>query len=73
MARNAATAGTAIASLVAALGITAGVPVTSGQLQAFWTAVANGFFIHDAANAVVLPGSFTTGGGPVTGAGGPIG
>lgn len=78
MARSKDAAGSLIAAKVKAAAAAAGVvsneAITDVQTEAIWKAVADGLFVHDASSAQVAPGGFAapSGGGPVTGQGGPI-
>lgn len=66
--------GDAIASFIQSNKPTDGVPVTIAQLQSLWEGIITIIYNDLKANAQVAPGSFTapSGGGPVTGLGGPL-
>ena len=66
------TVGAQIQAAVAALGITAGSPVTAEQLTAMWTAIYQVIYTELTTKAEVQPGSFNCGGTPVSGSGGPL-
>lgn len=64
-----------IADAIKAIGIAPGTPVNDSQLEAVWAAV-KGEDLTQLGQGDVAPGSFVappgTGGGPVTGTGGPV-
>lgn len=63
--------GTNIANAIKALNVQAGTPVTDAQLQQLWAAV-KAEDKTQLGKADVAPGSFSNGGGPVGGVGGPV-
>ncbi len=63
--------GKAVADAIIAIGITAGTPITTGQLETVWAAIV-GEHATQLGKADVAPGGFTNSGGPVTGTGGPV-
>ena len=69
MALNPSTWGTAVASAIQGIGITAGTPITDAQLISVWQAICGAHDTHISANALVT-GTVTSGsgsGGAVTG------
>lgn len=69
MALNGTTEGDAMATAVSSNAPSAGTPVTTAQLKAIWEAIGQANVTHFTTNAVVNPGTFSNGGGAVTGAG----
>jgi hypothetical protein len=74
MALNPVATGDAIANFVQSVAPAPGTPVSDGQLKALWEGIMTIIYDDLAANAKVAPGTFTapSGGGPVTGQGGPV-
>lgn len=67
-----ATIGAQIAGDIAGLVPAAGTPITPTIIEAMWTAAVTRIYADLQSNAEVAPGTFTNGGGPVGGTGGPI-
>ena len=65
--------GQQVAQAIKAIGVQAGTPVTDAQLEATWAAVKT-IDTSQLGKADVQPGSFVapSGGGPVSGTGGPV-
>lgn len=71
MALNPIPVGDAIADFVQSVKPAAGSPVTDAQLKVIWEGIVTIIYNDLKANMEVLPGSFTTPSGNVTGLGGP--
>lgn len=63
--------GAETAAAIKAVGVTAGTKVTDAQLAQIWEAVKT-VTVASLGTGDVAPGSFSNGGGPVGGTGGPI-
>ena len=74
MALNATTTGKAVADYINANTPTPGTPVTPAQLEALWEGIIGIIYTDLKTNAGVNAGFFIapSGGGPVTGVGGPL-
>lgn len=73
MALNPVPVGDAIATLVQSTAPAPGTKITDAELKAMWEGIVTIIYNDLKANMQVLPGSFVapSGGGPVTGLGGP--
>ena len=72
MALNPITVGDAIATLVQSTAPAPGAAITPSQLKTLWEGIMTIIYNDLKANAQVLPGTFTTPSGSVTGVGGPL-